>query len=191
MKKWIVCLLAINPLFSLPVPAFAWPTIEEVIYHQILKACQTQSHEEALNQVLAEYGELAQSNYENWKEFTAEPCANATVPPDPSGVKGQCTSEYAETEEEFDTSNLTWRDCWLEVTETKILFKTLWDTTAIVGTPSRTLFIASEYHYNFPEAMGENWDQSKARGYCELIEEETICTLQLTPGRLLHIFKLN
>ncbi|MEA5497088.1 hypothetical protein VB834_22110 [Limnoraphis robusta Tam1] len=190
MKKWMVCLLATSSFFSLSVPVFAWPTMEEVIYNQILKACQTLSHEEALNQVLGEYGEEAQNNYQMWQEITAEDCANATVPPDPSGIKGQCSSEFASTGEKIDTSNLTWRECWLEVTENKILFKTTFDTTAMVGNQnSKSQFIVTEQQYNFPEAMRDYWDEYEATGYCELSEKETICNFQLNQGQWFQIFK--
>ncbi|EAW36384.1 hypothetical protein L8106_23685 [Lyngbya sp. PCC 8106] len=169
---------------------FAWPTIEEMIHSQILKACQTLSHEEALNQVLGEYGPEAQKNYQMWQKMTAEDCANATVPPDPSGIKGQCSSEFASIGEELDVSNLTWRECWLEVNSEKILFKTTFDTTAILGNhTSESQFLVTEQQYNFPEAMREYWDKYEAQGYCKIKEKETFCNLQLNHGQWLQIFK--
>ncbi|WP_040483495.1 hypothetical protein [Lyngbya aestuarii] len=190
MKKWIVCLLATSSYFSLSVPVFAWPTVEEIIHSQILKACQTLSHEEALNQVLGEYGPEAQKNYPMWREMTAEDCANATVPPDPSGIKGQCSSEFASIGEELDTSHLTWRECWLEVTSNKVLFKTTFDTTAMIGNQmSESQFLVSEQQYNFPEAMRDYWDEYEAQGYCQINQEETLCSLQLNHGQWLKIFK--
>ncbi|MEB3280651.1 MAG: hypothetical protein VKK42_17195 [Lyngbya sp.] len=192
MKKWIVCLLATSSFFSLSLPVFAWPTMEEVIHSQILKACQTLSHEEALNQVLAEYGSEAQNNYQMWREITAEDCANATIPPAPSGIKGQCSSGFASIGEEIDTSNLTWRECWLEVTSNKILFKTTDDTTAmVVNKTAENQFSVTEQQYNFPEAMRDYWDEYEATGYCQLNPEKTICSLQLNHGQWLQIFKPN
>ena len=186
----MIGLLATSSFFSVSVPAFAWPTMEEVIHSQILKACQTVSHEEALNRVLAEYGPEAQKNYQMWREMTAEDCANATVPPEPSGVKGQCSSEFASIGEEFDTSNLTWRECWLEVTSNKILFKTADDTTAMVGNmSSENEFLVAEKRYNFPEGMRDYWDEYAARGSGQLSGDETVCNVQLNHGQWLQIFR--
>ncbi|MDY7022885.1 MAG: hypothetical protein SWJ54_16315 [Cyanobacteriota bacterium] len=190
MKKLIVCLLATTSFLSLSFPVFAGPTVEEMIHKQILKACQTQTLEEALNQVLAEYGPLAQDNYEMWREMTAEDCATATVPPEPSGIKGQCSSAFASIGEEFETSDLSWRECWLEVSADKILFKTSYDTTAMVGNlTSNSQFSVTEHRYNFPEVMYDYWDEYEATGSCQLNPEETICDLQLNHGQWLQMFK--
>ncbi|NJK36450.1 MAG: hypothetical protein HC835_03600 [Oscillatoriales cyanobacterium RM2_1_1] len=132
--------------------------MEKIIHQTILKACETQSHEVAIQQVLTEYQVNDPEQIQFWQQLTAEDCANATPAPEPTGVRGECSEEFASIGELLTQTNLTWRSCWLEVTADQVLFKTKVDTTAMRGRPtSPAEFMVTEQRYNFPEAMGSSW----------------------------------